>query len=90
MKPFITDKRVEQTAEKSAVKGSAKPTGFQKLESVLKRKESGNPNHHKPAPGGQQGHQTRVETIEEDGFVVKIIVRCQCGEVTEIDCGYAT
>lgn len=30
-----------------------------------------------------------VEVVEKDGVVEKIIVRCSCGEVTEVLCQYS-
>lgn len=32
--------------------------------------------------------ETTLETVEKDGVIQKIIVRCRCGEITEIDCRY--
>jgi hypothetical protein len=39
--------------------------------------------------GSPGGHKARVETVLDDGRVSRIIVKCSCGEVTEIDCDYS-
>lgn len=33
-------------------------------------------------------HGSRVSYVMEEGRVVKIVVTCSCGQVTEIDCKY--
>jgi hypothetical protein len=44
---------------------------------------------HSDSKSGQPGHKARLESIVEQGRVVKIVVTCACGEVTEIDCDYS-
>lgn len=37
----------------------------------------------------EHGHAgSKLQYVSEDGRVVKIVVTCSCGQVTEIDCTY--
>jgi hypothetical protein len=40
-----------------------------------------------PAPKHVHGEK-KIETVEIDGIVQKIIVTCSCGEKIEVHCGY--
>ena len=80
---------VEKNAGRGPAKKAGKPSGFEKLDVVLHRKSK-----EKLSTGeDEEVHETKgakLETVVEEGVVKKIIVRCTCGEVIEIDCDYGT
>jgi hypothetical protein len=40
-------------------------------------------------PSSKRAHgEKKIETVEVDGIVQKIVVTCSCGEKIEVHCGY--
>ncbi len=42
---------------------------------------------HSAAPSAEHGEK-KIETVEVEGVIQKIIVTCGCGETIEVHCGY--
>jgi hypothetical protein len=89
MKPFGNEPAAKGKAgrkkENAAGPTAAKGSGFQPLGQALQRSVE---TEGKGSFALAGGHEKKVETVEEEGVVKKIVVRCSCGEVTEIDCRY--
>jgi hypothetical protein len=85
MRPLAEKSSGKQTAKTS---GSSRGGGFERLTTVLKRESKGGDGacDHSESPAQSTGPE--VETVMEEGVVKKIIVRCSCGAITEIDCRY--
>lgn len=71
----------------------ARPSGLlpsfgapQEDSSVVRLPETRNSAAQAAAPAHQ--HEKKVETVEVDGVVQKIIITCGCGERIEVHCGY--
>lgn len=85
MRPLAEKSSGKQTAKTS---GPSRGGGFERLTTVLKRESKGGDGACEHAESSHQSGVPEVETIVEEGVVKKIIVRCSCGAVTEIDCRY--
>jgi hypothetical protein len=85
VRPLAEKSANRDPANSSEGAGDPAPT-FENLAAALRR-------HRSPGAGKDCGKDSEdagssVETVVEEGVVKKIIVRCRCGEVTEIDCAY--
>lgn len=69
--------------------GSSVPPGtFRSYAENLRAKRNESKDSEGCSEGHGSGHGHKLELIKDGDVVKKIIVRCQCGEVIEIDCGY--
>jgi hypothetical protein len=41
-----------------------------------------------PEPVAGAHRDKKIETVEADGVIQKIVITCGCGEVIEVHCGY--
>ncbi len=89
MRPFknepVAKGKADRKKENNAGATAAKGSGFQPLGQALKQSVD---SEGKGSFELAEGHEKKVETVEEEGVVKKIVVRCSCGEVMEIDCRY--
>jgi hypothetical protein len=84
MKSFLEGRQMAHRDGTSEDRGSSQLPNF------------GGPLPHSPAAsapptagGHNHGHgEKKVETVEVDGVIQKIIVTCSCGERIEVHCGY--
>jgi hypothetical protein len=83
----LQPKKVPGNAEKTAAGGAGRISGFTPMLAVLQN-QARQQGHGKAAANTPAGCSQKVQTVEEDGVVKKIIVTCSCGEVTEIHCDY--
>jgi len=88
MKSFLEGRQVVSRNEEPAERaGSSLPSFGQ---------APGEPMVSKPAASAAEARaskrephrEKKIETVEVDGVVQKIVVTCSCGETIEVHCGY--
>lgn len=80
--------QLKPTSEHSAVQKPKKAPRYLPLKEALSKKLPENAPERGPTESAENACSGKLETVEEDGFVKKIIYRCSCGETVEIDCQY--
>lgn len=87
MEPFTTNILPTETGNnRSTPKRNV--SGFIPFTKAFQDIEGKNIRHDDPDSSVREHAASKVEYIEHQGVVNKIIVTCGCGEVTEIDCFY--
>lgn len=80
---------VEKNAPSNPAKISGMILGFQKLEDALKRKNGSLEASSEISKNNSRHQAVKLQTIDKEGVIEKIMVHCSCGETIEIDCCYA-
>jgi hypothetical protein len=89
MKSFLEGRQVVSRNEEPAERaGSSMPSfGQAPGEAIVPKPASAAVADHR-APKSAPHGEKKIETVEVDGVVQKIIVTCSCGETIEVHCGY--
>ena len=87
----LQDVKIVATDPSAVDKGSAGP--FARIvrdeAAAAVARATASPGAKNPPPGNAAAsHTSQVKTVVENGRVVRILVTCSCGKVTEIACVY--